>query len=417
MARILLSAYACEPGKGSEPAVGWMWATELAALQHEVWVITRTTNRSAIEGDTRSWRPTLHFVYCDLPPRARGWKKLRGATYFYYFIWQWLAFGVARRLNRKQGFDCVHHVTFVSLRAPSFMGFLGIPFYFGPVSGGERVPSQLRAAMSFRGRSLEWLRDLSNLLVRVDPLMRMAFSRAERIYPTSWDCLALIPSRYHSKCDIQLAIGMTREQLAVAGRNTTRSHATLRCLYVGRLLEWKGIEIALLAMDRLKQQGVAAHLTLIGSGPARRILQNRARQLGVANDLTWLPWQPHAEVQRLYSEHDLLVFPSLRDSGGMAVLEALAHGLPVVCLDLGGPTTIVNDRCGRVVQMKNRTLPEIADALAWHLRDLASNPGLLHSLSVAAQRRAWGFEFSRLIEAVYTAEPAGTAELAEVATA
>ena len=47
MSRILLSAYACEPGKGSEPEVGWMWATELAAAGHEVWVITRAANRLA----------------------------------------------------------------------------------------------------------------------------------------------------------------------------------------------------------------------------------------------------------------------------------------------------------------------------------------------------------------------------------
>ena len=49
MSRILLSAYACEPGKGSEPEVGWLWATELADAGHEVWVITREANRHAIE--------------------------------------------------------------------------------------------------------------------------------------------------------------------------------------------------------------------------------------------------------------------------------------------------------------------------------------------------------------------------------
>ncbi len=71
MARILLSAYACEPGKGSEPEVGWMWATELAAAGHEVWVITRATNRAAIEACTNARRPPLlHFVYFDLPALA-----------------------------------------------------------------------------------------------------------------------------------------------------------------------------------------------------------------------------------------------------------------------------------------------------------------------------------------------------------
>ena len=46
--KILVSAYACEPGKGSEPGAGWLWA-RAAARRHEVWVLTRANNREAIE--------------------------------------------------------------------------------------------------------------------------------------------------------------------------------------------------------------------------------------------------------------------------------------------------------------------------------------------------------------------------------
>ena len=47
--KILLSAYACEPNKGSEPEVGWKWATTLSKLGHEVHVITRLNNKENIE--------------------------------------------------------------------------------------------------------------------------------------------------------------------------------------------------------------------------------------------------------------------------------------------------------------------------------------------------------------------------------
>ena len=47
--KILLSAYACEPNKGSEPEVGWKWATTLSELGHEVYVITRSNNKETIE--------------------------------------------------------------------------------------------------------------------------------------------------------------------------------------------------------------------------------------------------------------------------------------------------------------------------------------------------------------------------------
>jgi hypothetical protein len=68
--KILMSAYACEPGKGSEPGVGWRWAIETAALNHEVWVITRTNNKAAITaGVAQHGKPKnlhLSIMTCQL---------------------------------------------------------------------------------------------------------------------------------------------------------------------------------------------------------------------------------------------------------------------------------------------------------------------------------------------------------------
>jgi short-subunit dehydrogenase len=75
--RILLSAYACEPGRGSEPGVGWHWATELARLGHEVAVITRSNNRPV--NRIRHWRSrqsaACDFYYYDLPSWSKWWKR------------------------------------------------------------------------------------------------------------------------------------------------------------------------------------------------------------------------------------------------------------------------------------------------------------------------------------------------------
>ena len=73
--KILLSAYACEPGRGSEQGVGWNWARQMAK-EHEVWVVTRANNRMPIE-TALAWDPlpNAHFVYYDLPRWARRWKR------------------------------------------------------------------------------------------------------------------------------------------------------------------------------------------------------------------------------------------------------------------------------------------------------------------------------------------------------
>lgn len=126
---VLLSAYACEPGKGSEPGIGWRWARNLADSGHKVWVLTRANNRPAIELALAA--QPLHgveFAYYDLPRWACWWKRGGRGVHLYYYLWQWGAYKTARRLQRKQRFDLVHHITFGVFRQPSFMAFLDAPF-------------------------------------------------------------------------------------------------------------------------------------------------------------------------------------------------------------------------------------------------------------------------------------------------
>src|SRR3954453_4111451 len=88
--KVLLSAYACKPGKGSEPGVGWTMAVGLAS-QHHVWVLTRLKNRTAIQAEfAKRPLPNLHFIYHELPAWAalvRVWKRGRRGRIIYYYLW------------------------------------------------------------------------------------------------------------------------------------------------------------------------------------------------------------------------------------------------------------------------------------------------------------------------------------------
>src|SRR3954471_9943399 len=112
--RILVSAYACEPGKGSEPGVGWMWCRLLARFG-EVTVITRANNRPSIEAASSIPEFShLHFEYVDLPPWARRWKRGAKGARLYYVLWQFAALKRARRLVSDTKFDLAWHVTFAN---------------------------------------------------------------------------------------------------------------------------------------------------------------------------------------------------------------------------------------------------------------------------------------------------------------
>jgi glycosyltransferase involved in cell wall biosynthesis len=399
LARILLSAYACEPGRGSEPAVGWGWATELARFGHQVWVLTRADNRSAIERDALAADPNLNFVYFDLPMFAQRWRKGLGKI-LYYVLWQWGAVRHIRKIFPTLPFDVVQHVTYASGRYPSFMPSLGIPFYFGPVSGGETVPGRMRSGFSVAQRCCERLRDLSNFLVPLDPLMRWVFRRADKLVVTP-DTLGLVPTGCRYKCTTQLAVGLTGEYLSHLGAPTAHNGNCCRLLYVGRLLECKGLDLALHAVSQLCQSVAEIHFTIVGDGPARARLHKLAELLGLADTVKWVRWVPHDGVQECYRNADVFLFPSLRDSGGMALLEAMAHGLPVVCTDLGGPGVIVNPYCGRVVSTGGRSRKQVVSGLVEALREIAAKPALYDSLAVGARARARQFKFQSLVASLY----------------
>ena len=403
MARVLLSAYACEPGRGSEPAVGWNWAAELAELGHEVTVITRAANRAAIESEART-SPRLRFVYYDLPSSLVRWRKGRIAKAIYYVLWQWRAPRWLRRHFPDLPFDLAHHVTYVSARYPSFMGSLGIPLWFGPVSGGEVVPAPLRPGFSAGQRCHEWLRDLSNRLLHIDPLIRLTFRRAERILVTP-DTLRLVPKACRFRSTVHLAIGLPERQLHRFPL-PKRSAPAMRLLYVGRLVEWKGLNLALRALFHVRERVQRIHFTIAGEGPAERKLRRLAHDLGLENIVDWVGWVPQRMLESYYETADLLLFPSLRDSGGMVVLEALAHGIPVVCTDLGGPGLVVDTSCGRAITTAGRNEEFVARELAEAILEVQGDPALHASLSRGAHARAQQFSFRNMVETVYAAIPA-----------
>jgi glycosyltransferase involved in cell wall biosynthesis len=397
--KLLVSAYACEPGKGSEPAVGWNWVQALVRRGYQVHVITRSNNRENIESAPASRHPSLTFHYHDLPASARRWKHRRGGIYLYYLLWQWGAYRLAKRLHSRERFDRVHHVTFVSYRQPSFMGRLGIPFIFGPIGGGETMPAALLPMLSVRGRISEAIRNLGGKLIALDPLMHSTFARAQIIACTTAETVARIPRRYRVKCVVQLAIGIDEAEI-LAPR--CEPPGLPRLLFVGRLLYWKGLHLAFRALAEARSSIPEIRMKIVGSGEDRAWLEGEARAAGVMELLEWVSSIPHDEIVREYHQSACLVFPSLHDSGGMVVLEALAAGLPVVCLDLGGPGTIATSDCALIVPARRSAPGKIVQGLANAMIRVATDAPLRARLSASAVDRARELTWDRAVENLYT---------------
>lgn len=403
--RVLLSAYACEPNRGSEAAAGWHWAIELARLGHEVWVITRANNQSSIaEVLNTTLISKLHFVYYDLPLWARWWKRGGRGVYLYYFLWQWGAYRLAKSLIQQESFDLVHHITFGVFRQPSFMAFLGLPFIFGPVGGGERTPYALRKSLPLGGYMLDLLRDVSNWLTSIEPITRSTLKRSTLILCKTKETLLCIPEQYQDKCLVYLELGFDptlknshRQNLAT---KKPVKDGDLRILYVGRLIYWKGLHLGLKAFAQLRQT-FNSKLTVIGSGPDAKWMNSLAEKLEINDAIDWISWMPQEQLMQYYSDYDVFLFPSLHDSSGYVVVEALSHGLPVVCLDLGGPGVIVDDSCGRIVKTEHLNETAVIQDLSDALKELASNTKLLTKLSRGALIRSQDFHWEKVVGKMY----------------
>ena len=119
--KVLVSAYVCEPGKGSEPGVGWNWVKQIARF-HEVWVITRENYRAPIT-QHEDQAADVHWAYFDLPfcSSHQFWRKRLWAEHIYYYLWQIGAYFVGKRLSKEVRFDLAHHVTYGIYWRPSFL--------------------------------------------------------------------------------------------------------------------------------------------------------------------------------------------------------------------------------------------------------------------------------------------------------
>lgn len=397
--KILLSAFACDPQFGSDEEVGWRWAVEAARQGHQVCVLTRASHREAIEAElARSGTlPGLRFEYVDAPRVHALLARINRRNHLYYYLWQWLGLQRAQALLAQgERFDLVHHVTWVSFRQPSFLGTLGLPFVFGPVAGGDEIPPGYARRFSFRQRLMEGARRALNACVRFDPLMRQTFRSATRLYVTSPAHLRRLPAFARAKARVELAIASAPTPAGVR----TSGGGQQRLLFVGRALGLKGMDYGLEAFARAQRQRPGLRLSVVGDGPELARWQAQAAALGVADAVQWLGWLPRAQVQDLYASHDALLCPSLRDSGGFVVLEALQAGLPVVCFALGGPGVMVDASVGAAVAAEldqDATIQRYAQALLEVLDRAATDPGL----AAACQARAARYRWDALLQRIY----------------
>jgi glycosyltransferase involved in cell wall biosynthesis len=178
--------------------------------------------------------------------------------------------------------------------------------------------------------------------------------------------------------------------------------------FVGRLVDWKAVDLLLQAFQRAARAAPMA-LVVMGDGPERPALERLAGELGIvaahdgAPGVHFAGWMAQADCAQRLQRADALVLPSLLECGGAVVLEAMAMGKPVIATAWGGPLDYLDDRCGVLVPPAGREA--LVQGLADAMLRLAGSPALRremgrHGLEKVHRDYDWEVKVDRMV-AVY----------------
>lgn len=338
MVRVLLSALACEPGRGTELEVGYR--TLLAAASaHEVWLLTDIDSIPKLEAalvehphrdrihlrGLKMWRDGMLLDRISIPTFHR-----------YYDWWQRQAARLALELDSVVDFDVVHHVTLASYWTRAGVAVLGKPFVWGPVGGGVQAPWQLLPSLGWRGAAEHLARRVVRAMLGRTGPSRHAMRTADVAIAQNEETLRRLRVR-GSRRVLTNALVVDLSDVPNVFPGGTR----LREIHVvGRLLAWKAPTLALAAVRAMRADDVV--LRFFGTGPEQPRIERLAQRWGMEDRVRFEGWVPREAMLSQLASAAALLHPSLHEEAGLCIAEALSLGTPVVALDHGGPQQVAS---------------------------------------------------------------------------
>jgi glycosyltransferase involved in cell wall biosynthesis len=369
---------------------------------HRLWVLTAAQNREAVRAALeRDPASRAHFVYIGLPAWLGPLLRRQGGLQLYAYLWQWRAYFAGRKLHRRIAFDAFHHLTYENDWMASIIGaLLPVPYLRGPGGGAHRVPKNFRRQFPARSRAWEYVRIGLQWLFRHDPFFLTSQERASVLLMANREALEALPARWRKKAQLLSVNGISSSELAAP--EPQPRNAKFAVLSAGRLIPLKGFDLALRAFAVFAPKHPEAQFVIVGEGPELGRLQTLVHELGIESQARIESWMPRGRLLANMRFCDVFLFASLRDGGGLVVVEAMAAGKPVVCFDLGGPGLHVNPECG--FKVPARDPEQFVQDMAAALDRLANDRELCARMGRAAFERArqlydWDRVAERIMEA------------------
>jgi glycosyltransferase involved in cell wall biosynthesis len=389
--KVLISAIACNPYLGSESHFGSA-AIKCLARDHELFVITTSRDQPDLERAAAAGLvpPDVRYFYAG---KVRPWHpnrmRARIQGWFEYMDFVADSLQVARELHQREKFDLVHHLTYTTSRVASPMWQLGIPFVYGPLCGNEPFPFQLFPLLSGPGAAFELVRKMHNAITRCSPAVRRSVRAADYVLAITEEAEQLLTSFRGSAAGIsrlspgfyttEMQAGFTR---FVPGKKVD---GPLRLYVAGHLGGQKCVALAFHALARVKKSGVAFQYHLGSGGPEVPHLKKLAVKLGLTNEIKFSGGMSREDYQRELGDTHIFLLPSMRETVGLTMMEAMLAGAVPIVADNGGPRLTVTDECGYKIAVT--TAERMAEQIAEVILAIDRDRSLITQKGRAASQR------------------------------
>ena len=345
----MITAYDVNPYKGSESGTGWNFSYELSRYC-KVILITRKNNKEHIDRyieENNIDNIHLEFLYYDLPPLLRFYKRKEFGSFLYYNTW---LIGVILFIWRsKLDFDIAQHLNFHADHVPYFLWCLGRPAVWGPINHNEIIPRYHLSSLEMFNDRLKYF--LKYLRWNFDPFIYLSKKMSSLIIGGT------------PQVKTRLNVPDTKfKLLSTIGSDFSAYIPDVKSKFivvtVGRLVKIKGFDLILLSFKKFsenlrKNNREPAVLMIVGDGPEKKKLKEMVINFDInSNDVIFTGWLQKNEINDIYKAASCFISASF-EGGGAVVAEAMSYSLPIICFDGYGASSIVDESCSIKVYTKS----------------------------------------------------------------
>ena len=345
MVNYLISAYSVNPYKGSEDSIGWNWVLQYEKNYKEgdrIILLTKKFN----EKDTRRGLKEFNIQHVELVivdvPNALNWFREKHSAFhhMYYILWQHWAWLWVKHSGIH--FDVIHHVTMNDYRIPSELyKAKGAKVIWGPMGGAQVTPRPLKVYE--KNQLVASFREFVNKSCSWNPFYKKALRSYYKIYCINNETQKQISCIVGKDVPLMPELALRDEYKNLPIRKGNND--ILKIVFVGRLIGKKGIAFLVDALS-LMPTDMNWELLIFGDGDDHALIEKQIADSGIGKNVKLMGNRPLNQIAEAYQQADVFVLPSLRETSGNVLLEAMAYAVPIVAFDTSFCRLLKEVDCG-----------------------------------------------------------------------